>query len=366
VVDHFYLDFTMGRVWDAGESTTPLDVMFATLVKYRRQAVLTALSQLLFGHNTQQSSHISGDQNMWILHEISYSACAKIAELRTKQLYKRPRRFDYPKKTADSFATWFGRSQKNAGARADEILSLFTKVQSRQLSESSNNGSGSNPANEGQDSNTRDTNRSQSRNSVRALDKNQPLASRTRTTEETRASQGKTLLSKLEPEDSGRYARLTALVHSRLAWRKVFITRQGLLGLGPSWLHRGDTIMFVHGARVPYAFSPLQTDIQRREKDIRDAKDKIQNKYNEITKTLQIKKKENAYLHPIEYAKYSHRQRRLKRLDEELENWEYKLDRISTTRPWSNAWVLQGEVSIESTLEQQAVKSKAWERITFI
>ena len=392
IVDHFYLDFTIGSVWNAGESTSPLDTMLETLAKYRRQAVLTELSQLLFGTNTERSPHISGDQNLWILHELSYSACTKIAESRTKQLHRRPRRFYYPKKTADAFAIWFGRSQRKEGARADEILFLFAKVQAaypdenwptwadplrfdmevhkaflRQLAESSNTGSGSSPASEGQGgSSTRDANRPQSRKSVRMVEKNQTPASRARAREERRDSQEKTLLSKLNPRDAEQYARLTALVHSRLTWQKVFITRHGFLGLGPSWLNRGDTVMFIQGARVPYAFSPLQADTQRREKDIREAMDDNQKRYNQIVKALQTKEKKNAYLHPIEHAKYSHQQRRLKGLDEERKILGDKLDRISTTRLCSNAWVLQGEVSIESTLEQQALKSDAWERITII
>jgi hypothetical protein len=181
-----------------------------------------------------------------------------------------------------------------------------------------------------------------------------------------RDSQQRILLSKVEPQDLGRYVRLTALVQSRLAWRKIFITRQGLLGLGPSWLHRGDSVMFVHGARVPYAFTPLQTDLQRREKDIREALDINQIKCNEITKALQIEKKKNVFLHPIDNAVYSHQQRKLQRLDEERETLYCKLDKLSATPPWSNTWVLQGEVSIESTLEQQAMKREAWERITII
>jgi hypothetical protein len=89
-----------------------------------------------------------------------------------------------------------------------------------------------------------------------------------------------------------------------------------------------------------------------------------QNKYNEVMKTLQIEKKKNAFLHPINHAVYSHQQRQLGRLEEERETLYCKLDRILATPPWSNVWVLQSEISIESTLEQQALEREAWERIT--
>jgi hypothetical protein len=240
------------------------------------------------------------------------------------------------------------------------------KVFLRQLAESSNTGSGSDPRNEGQDGSASGTNRPQPRSAVRGSDKTQTTASNARLTEKMRKSQEETLLSKLELQDPARYASLTALVHKRLAWRKVFITRQGSFGSGPSWLHRGDSVMLVHGARVPYAFTPLQIDLQRREQDIREAMDNNHKKYNEIIKTLQIKEKNNAYLHPIDYAVCSHGQRELERLDEDQEKLDCKLDRISATPPWSNVWVLQGEVSIESTLEHQALHREAWERITII
>jgi hypothetical protein len=129
IIDQFFLDFTMGSAWDAGGSTKSLDVMLATLVKHHRQSSLTALSHLLFSLSIRQSPQVSGDHNMWILQDLSSSTCTEIARSRTNQLYKRPRRFRYPKKTADEFAIWFGRSQRSAGVRADEILSLFAKVQ---------------------------------------------------------------------------------------------------------------------------------------------------------------------------------------------------------------------------------------------
>lgn len=64
IIDQFYLDYAMGRAWDAGEATKYLDVMLATMAKYRRQPLLTALSQLIFSPDTQQSPRVSGDENM--------------------------------------------------------------------------------------------------------------------------------------------------------------------------------------------------------------------------------------------------------------------------------------------------------------
>ncbi|KAH7414564.1 heterokaryon incompatibility protein-domain-containing protein [Phaeosphaeria sp. MPI-PUGE-AT-0046c] len=400
VIDHFYLGDITGGFWDSdgwdsdgwdSDGSKSFEIMLATLVKHRRQLSLTAVSQLLFGTNTQQYPHVSGDQNMWILHELSHSACAEIAHSRTNQLHKRPRRFDYPKKSADQFARFFGISDKEEGTRADEISSLFTKVKAaypdenwpkwadplqfdmeihksflRQLAESSSTGSGSDPENVGQGGSTSDSSKSQLRHSVIVSDKVQAPASGARATENRRNSQEKALLSKLKLQDPARYARLTALVQSRLSWRKIFITRRGFLGMGPSWLHIGDTVMLVQGASAPYAFTPLHTDLHRREKDVRDAMDNNQKKYNEIVKTMQTEEKKNAYLHPIDNVVHSHQQRKLNRLDEEEETLSCKLDRISTTPPWLNAWVLQGEVSIESTLERQATERETWERITII
>ena len=392
VIDQFYLDFTMGSAWDAGESTKPLDVMLAAMAKHRRQPLLTALSQLIFSPNTQQPPHVFGDGNMWILHQLSYSTCAEIARSRTNQLHKRVRRYNYPKKSSDESAVWFGRSQRKAGARADEMVSLFATVQTayrdehwpkwadplqfdmeihkaflRQLAKYPRvTGSRSAPGNEGQDDSASATNKPQPQSSTEASDKTQTSASKAGAIEELRDAQEKALLSKLSPQDPEQYASLAAQAQTKLAWRKVFITRGGFLGLGPSWLHRGDTIMLIRGAKVPYAFTPLPTDLQRREKDVREAMDNNQKKYNEIAKTLQAGKGRNAYLHPVNSVVHSHGLRKLERLDEEQERLGGKLDNISATPPWKDAWVLQGEVAIESALEQQAMDRGAWEQIKVV
>ena len=224
-------------------------------------------------------------------------------------------------------------------------------------------GSGSAPGSEAQDGSA---STSQPRSSTNASDKTQTPASRAQAIEELRASQEKILLSKLFPQDPDRHATLAAQAQTKLAWRKLFITRRGFLGLGPSWLHRGDTIMLVRGAKVPYAFTPLPTDLQRREKGVREAMDDNQKKHNEIVKELPGGKGWSAYLHPIDNVVHSHGLRKLERLDDEQERLEGKLDRVSATPPWANAWVLQGEVTIESTLEQQAMDRAAWGQITII
>jgi hypothetical protein len=104
---------------------------------------------------------------------------------------------------------------------------------------------------------------------------------------EKETKQDQTLGPIFESHDPELHADLTAVAKSALTWCKVFVTRQGCLGLGPNWLNIGDTVMVIHGAPVPYAFTPLETDLGRREGSIRAGMDKNQIKYNETVKALQ-------------------------------------------------------------------------------
>jgi hypothetical protein len=45
------------------------------------------------------------------------------------------------------------------------------------------------------------------------------------------------------------------IVSSNMAWRKIFATETKLLGIGPEWLNKGDAVMLVHGAPVPFIFT---------------------------------------------------------------------------------------------------------------
>jgi hypothetical protein len=168
-----------------------------------------------------------------------------------------------------------------------------------------------------------------------------------------------------ESHDPELHADLTAVAKSALTWCKVFVTRQGCLGLGPNWLNIGDTVMVIHGASVPYAFTPLETDLGRREGSIRAGMDKNQIKYNETVKVLQNSGKKK-FWKSLDAVIHNRREGKLKRLDEEGLGLQRKLDRISNSPHHLNAWILQGEVYIEGIMEGQAVGRDTRERITVV
>ncbi|KAI0447884.1 hypothetical protein F4803DRAFT_498030, partial [Xylaria telfairii] len=47
-------------------------------------------------------------------------------------------------------------------------------------------------------------------------------------------------------------------------WRKLFLTNEGLLGLGGSWMEEGEVVMLVESGYVPYIFGPAEKQAKKR------------------------------------------------------------------------------------------------------
>lgn len=68
---------------------------------------------------------------------------------------------------------------------------------------------------------------------------------------------GRSLL-KEKFEDKHINAALAQELNTSASGRKLFITRQGLIGLGPSWMEPGDEVWVLSGGSVPFILRPLK------------------------------------------------------------------------------------------------------------
>lgn len=330
------------------------------------------LSRVLLGGKEQDSPELFLVASRWLCQTLSYAVWNQVALKRRQQFGASPRRFQYPDMTNELFIEWLDEHHGQARKDADDLLDLFTKVQTfysdqewpewsfppyfdmglhtgwlKGLAKEPAPAEGPMPQSTLQTSQDL-----QGQNSTRHNDK--------------KAKQDKILGPEFEPHDLESHTRFTAVAKSALAWRKVFVTRQGHLGLGPSWLTTKNVVILVRGAHVPYAFTPLEVDLGRRERDIRAAIDKNQTKYNTTIVNLEGMKKKSIRK-PLHTLVNNRREGRLHNLNEEYMQLQQKLFNIERSKYRRNALVLQGEVYIEGIMHGQAIKSDtAWERTTIV
>lgn len=135
----------------------------------------------------------------------------------------------------------------------------------------------------------------------------------------------KLLRSQQGAEQTKRDAQLERHFHhdsQRLAsWRSLFITRNGYLGLGPSWLAEGDQVMLVKGGYVPYIFRHVDQVLTKK---VRVTEDKLKDKGASLSQTER------------------------EALQDALRKSQEQIGR-------KDAWVLIGEAYVRGVMEGQAV-----------
>ncbi|PLB50992.1 hypothetical protein P170DRAFT_436071 [Aspergillus steynii IBT 23096] len=121
-------------------------------------------------------------------------------------------------------------------------------------------------------------------------------------------------------------------------WSGVFETNEGLLGMGPKWLHDGDQLMIVKGAAVPYIFRCAE---KHREALIETQRAHITNLESSFEKLKQSQPwkrvlSTKAYRKAIAEAK------------ERLEELQVPFEQ-------PNSWILIGEAYVEGVMRGEAV-----------
>ncbi|KAI0975194.1 heterokaryon incompatibility protein-domain-containing protein [Xylaria arbuscula] len=73
------------------------------------------------------------------------------------------------------------------------------------------------------------------------------------------------------------------------AWRTLFLTQEGLLGLGGCWIEEGEVVMLVDSGYVPYIFDSAEKNAKKNAKEIEEKLEKLTNE----PQPLATKKKKN-------------------------------------------------------------------------
>ncbi|RYC57587.1 hypothetical protein CHU98_g8623 [Xylaria longipes] len=60
-------------------------------------------------------------------------------------------------------------------------------------------------------------------------------------------------------------------------WRSLFLTHDGLLGLGGCWVEKGEVVMLVESGYVPYIFGPAEEQAKKHVKDVEEKLEKLDN-----------------------------------------------------------------------------------------
>ncbi|KAF2729331.1 hypothetical protein EJ04DRAFT_527866 [Polyplosphaeria fusca] len=142
-----------------------------------------------------------------------------------------------------------------------------------------------------------------------------------------------------------------------LLWHNIFVTRRGHLGLGPAWLTPGDTVMAVRGAPVLFAFCSAETELARRERDIRAAMDENEKKLQE-TSVLRQGGKRKALKDSGMAVRYVRTRGKLERLEREWVGLRGELERVGKEGVVEGGWVLRGEVYTRGFMGGEGVSER--------
>lgn len=149
------------------------------------------------------------------------------------------------------------------------------------------------------------------------------------------------------------------IVNSNMAWRKVFATETKLLGIGPEWLCKGDAVMLVHGAPVPFIFTLARQELRQQEKALRGQLDENDKDHHKLLQKQQMAIDANP-LNPKLHLKRRRWAGKLERLDQERLELESRLEAIppklaSVLQENPDARLLVGEAYVEGIMFGEAM-----------
>ncbi|KAI1314023.1 hypothetical protein F5Y03DRAFT_380872 [Xylaria venustula] len=112
------------------------------------------------------------------------------------------------------------------------------------------------------------------------------------------------------------------------AWRTLFLTQEGLLGLGGCWIEEGEVVMLVESGYVPYIFESAE---EKAKKDVKETEEKLEKFTNEPQPQATKKNKDHAQL-----------KTRLEKLQ-------------SRMGKQGGAWALNGEAYVHGVMHGEAI-----------
>ncbi|GAB1195989.1 hypothetical protein APSETT444_005254 [Aspergillus pseudonomiae] len=127
--------------------------------------------------------------------------------------------------------------------------------------------------------------------------------------------------------------------YSAMNWRCLFRTKDGLIGMGPSWLECGDWVMLVRGAIVPYVFRHVDVDLRLQVKSLGDTLEELEERL-------------------FEWKTGAKKQHRISVVDAEREiaSLKQKIGELHAQVGRKDAWVLIGEAYVEGVMRGEALE----------
>ncbi|QRD94304.1 hypothetical protein F9C07_2215658 [Aspergillus flavus] len=141
--------------------------------------------------------------------------------------------------------------------------------------------------------------------------------------------------------------------YSAMNWRSLFRTKDGLIGMGPSWLSCGDWVMPVRGAIVPYVFRHIDEDLKQQVKSLGNTVEKLEKHLFELKST----------------AKRNQQRLSIADTERKIASLKQKIGELCGQVGRKNAWVLIGEAYVEGVMRGEALERAgfdAFERIAIV
>ncbi|KAI0555556.1 hypothetical protein F4679DRAFT_594040 [Xylaria curta] len=82
---------------------------------------------------------------------------------------------------------------------------------------------------------------------------------------------------KPKQEPSSDYQTFVSLAIKVYGWRALFLTHEGLLGLGGCWVEEGEVVMLVESGYVPYVFGSAEEQAKKNVKEVEEKLEKLGN-----------------------------------------------------------------------------------------
>ncbi|CAI6339250.1 unnamed protein product [Periconia digitata] len=165
--------------------------------------------------------------------------------------------------------------------------------------------------------------------------------------------------------DQQTYTRLSALADAERAWSAIFVTAQGRVGLGPTWLLRGDVVMVIGGAPVPFAFRALEKSREERLRGLEVDIEDNEMRYEE--EAGNVRNVEGKWVPtPVDVVSRRRGKGKLGKLDDEWVRLRRGYNRALTKGVKKGGWVLQGEVFVEGIMEKQGVGGRLVKRVVVV
>ncbi|KAJ4295526.1 hypothetical protein N0V90_007539 [Kalmusia sp. IMI 367209] len=122
--------------------------------------------------------------------------------------------------------------------------------------------------------------------------------------------------------------------------RSIFITDRNMIGLGPSWVKKGDVVMLVKGGKVPYLFVPFDEHLKRDIERLGKKRDKLKE---------QGEKEDDKKIN----------EKALEKFESDIKSKEEKIGQ-------KDAWWLVGEAYVDGVMNGEAAYSNEFRRMIVV